>query len=221
MYINMRVFAFTQVDVDVSVKREGFAVRTLDAAGAASMRARFHAAMNRPVEAQAAINDARKAAASAPESFLAEALLLDRAGDRDQARAAYARAAEAGSTSAYTYYRLASLTWRADAPRDTMVEIEKLVAKAVELNTRSAPAYAFLGEVRSFLRIGDPLPLVLRAISLEPSEADYRLAAARVCMRDRKFDEATKYAQAAIALSDSAQTRRDAQTLLDAIARAR
>src|SRR5205085_3963737 len=113
-YINRSLFSYKQANLDVSVKREGFTVRPLPAADAASRRAMFLAAMNRPAETQAAIDEARKAG-PAPESFVAEALLLDRGGKTDEAKTAFARAVDAGSTSGYAHYRLASLLWHADA----------------------------------------------------------------------------------------------------------
>jgi tetratricopeptide (TPR) repeat protein len=157
--------------------------------------------MRRPIEARAAIDEARKAGPSAPESFVAEALLLDRDGKNDEARAAFARAVDAGSTSAYAHYRLASLFSGSDADHDALTQLEKLLSQAVALNNRYAGAYAFLGEVRSQLGVGEPISLVLRAISLEPSEGNYRLRAASVLWRDRKYDDALKHAQAALRLA--------------------
>lgn len=219
-YINRNLFSFKQLNIDVSVKPEGFTVRPLPAADAASRRALFHVAMKRPVEARAAIDEARKASPSAPESFVAEALLLDRDGKKDEAQAAFARAVDAGSTSAYAHYRLASLLWRSDADRDALTQLEKLLNNAITLNNRDADAYAFLGEVRSLLGTGESLSLVLRAISLEPSESRHHLRAASVLWRDRKYDEALKQAQAALQLAKDEESRRRAREMVDGITRA-
>lgn len=119
-----------------------------------SVRAQFHAAMRLPVEARAAIAEARKADPKAPGSYVTEGLLGDRDKRPDDAKAAYAKAVDLGSTSAYAHYRLASLLSQANASRETYTEIERLLAKAVELDIRFAAAYAFLGDVRTYL--GNP-----------------------------------------------------------------
>jgi tetratricopeptide (TPR) repeat protein len=219
-YVNRSLFSFRQINVDVTVKREGFTVTRLDAADAASRRALLHAAMGRPVEARAAIAEARKAG-PAPESDVAEALLLDAEDKEEPARAAYARAVEAGSTSAYAHYRLASLLWRGDPDRDTLMQIEKLAAKAIALNVRYAWAYALLGEARSALNVGEPLGQALRAVSLDPAEPEHRLAAARILWRQRKYDDALKQAEVALAISESAEDRQRATDTIARITRAK
>ena len=176
--------------------------------------------MRRPEDARRAIDEARKAGA-APDTFVAEALMLDTAGKEDEAVAAYQRAVDAGTKSSYAYYRLASLSWRGQVDHDALVKIEKILSQAIELNYRFASAYALLGEARSVLGIGDPIGMALRAISLEPSEPDYRLTAASILQRDRKYDEALKHAQAALALSDTDAERRRATDLIDQITRAK
>ncbi|MEP6915743.1 MAG: hypothetical protein ABJC89_08850 [Acidobacteriota bacterium] len=213
LYVGRPIFSFAQVKVDVSVKREGFPVRTLPPAESASVRAMFHATMNRPVETGVAIAEARKAG-PAPDSFVAEALLLDRDNKKAEAIAAYTRAVEAGSKNSYAHYRLAMLLWPSDADHEGLLRNEKLLAAAVALNIRSANAYAALGEVRSRLGTGDPLGLVRRAIGLEPSEPSYRLAAARVLWREQNFDAALQDAQAALTIATDEQDRRAAQDLI-------
>ena len=221
VYINRALFSARQVNVDASVKREGFSVRTLALPESASRRALFHAAMNRPVEARAAIAEARKGGAPAPDSHVAEALLLDREDKDDEARAAYERATEADATIGYAYYRLASLLWRADSDPATLKRVEALLAKAIERNTRDAWAYASIADVRSALGAGDPLGMVLRAISLDPSEPRHRLRAANVLWRQRKYDEALKQAHAALEIARDEDARRRAKEMIDGITRAR
>jgi TPR repeat protein len=219
-YINRSLFTFQRVNIDVSVKREGFAVRPLGVAESASLRALFHAATLRPVEARAAIDEARKADPAVPNSHLADALLLERDNKPDEARAAYGRAVDGGSTSAYAHYRLASLLWRPQPGRDALEQIEKLLARSTALNNRYAAAYAYLGDVRSMLQPSEGLPLVRRAISLEPSDPDHRLAAARVLWRQHAYAEALKEAQAAQGLAVDPDDRRKAQEMIQSVERA-
>jgi tetratricopeptide (TPR) repeat protein len=124
-----------------------------------------------------------------------------------------------GSTSAFAYYRLASLTWQPNPSRETLTEIEKYLTQAVELNSRYAAAYGWLGETKALLGTGEAIGLIKRAISIEPKEARHRLRAARVLLRQRKPDEARVDAQAALALAETDAERREAQELLDAIAK--
>lgn len=216
-YIGRNIFSFLQVEVDATVKRESFPNRPLSASESAARLSLFHVAMNRPVEARAAIKQARQAPAPLPDAFLAEALLLDRDGKADEARAAYEAAVENASSSGYAHYRLATLRWRPQPDRDTLAGIEKLLLKAVSLNNSHAPSSAFLGEVRSLLGSGEGLPFARRAIALAPGEPSHRLTAARILLRQKAHAEALKEANAALALARTDEERRQAQTLIASI----
>jgi superkiller protein 3 len=180
----------------------------------------FHAAMRRPVEARAAIAEARKADPKAAASYVAEGLLADRDKKVDEAKAAYTRAAELESTNAYGYYRLAQLTWQPNASKETLAAIEQHLTKAVGFNMRFAAAYAWLGEVRAYLGNPEGIGLIRRAITLDPSEARYRLRAASVLMNQGKAAEARADAQAALTLAETDEERNEAQRLLDAATKA-
>jgi tetratricopeptide (TPR) repeat protein len=221
IYINRSLFSYRQVNVDASVKPEGFTVRALPPADIASRRALFHTAMNRPVEARAAIVDARKAGA-APDTDVAEALLLEREGKTDEAKAAYQRATSGGTTIEYAYYRLASLLWPPNADPEQLKQVEALLARAIDLNIRDPWAYAAIGEVRALRGSpGDPMAMVLRAISLDPAQAHHHLRAASVLWRQKKYDEALSQAQAARDLAKDEATRRRATEMIDGITRAK
>ncbi len=212
VYTTRNLFGYREMQIDVSVKRDAFPSRPLAAPESASLRALFHCAMNRLSDAHAAIDEARKAG-PAPESYVAEGLLLDRAGKFDEAQAAYQRAVDGGTTSPYAYRRLAGLSWRHPPSHDGLTQIATLLEKATALNNRDAYAYAMLGEARSELGDHDALGLVRRAISLAPQRADHHLSAARVLARDRNFDEAQKEVQTAMALAQSDEEQQRARTL--------
>lgn len=218
-YVQRSVFAYSRVNIDVNVERERFPVRALPAAEAASGRALFHTAMDRPVEARAAIAEARKADANSAGSYTAEALLLDREIKRDDARTAYAKAVELGTTSAYAHYRLASLMWRPQPPPELVDQTEALLSKAIERNDRFAAAYAWMGDLRAARKQANGLEFIRRAIVLEPMESHHRLRAAGVLLRDGKPAQARVEAQAALTLADDDDDRREAEALLDRIAR--
>jgi tetratricopeptide (TPR) repeat protein len=217
-YIQRNLFAAQKITADASVARERFAGRKLPAAESAGGRAAFHVAMRRPSDARALIEEARKADPNAPGSYVAEGLQFDMAGNREEAKAAFARAADLGSLNAYAHYRAATLNWpRPD--QDTLKTMEKDLARAVELNPLLAPALAALGEVRAHLKqpAGVAIPLIAKAISLEPWSPWHRLTAARVLWRFENIEEARKAAQAALTLADSDESRTEAQKLLASI----
>jgi tetratricopeptide (TPR) repeat protein len=219
IYIQQSIFTYHRFDIDVSVEREKFPVRPLPAADASAARALFLAVVNRPGESRAAIAEARKADPNAPGSYLAEALMFDRADQPAEARAAYARAAENGATSAYGYYRLAALAWQAGQSREVLPEVEKLLLKAVSLNPRYAAAYAWLGEIRVVLGNEAGLGFIRRAIAIEPGESRHRVRAAHVSLRQGKHEDARVDADAALRLAKTEDERREAQAVMDLVAR--
>ena len=220
LYYQRSIFSYSRINLDVSVERERFPVRKMPAAESASIRAMFHTAMRRPVEARAAIAEARKADPKVAASYVAEGLLADRDNKVDEAKAAYTRAAELESTNAYAYFRLAQLTWQPNASKETLAAIEQHLTKAVGFNTRFAAAYAWLGEVRSYVGNPEGIGLIRRAITLDPTEARYRLRAAGVLMNQGKAAEARADAQAALSLAETDEERNEAQRLLDAATKA-
>ena len=220
VYFQRSIFSFRRINLDVSVERERFPIRPLPPAESASIRALFHAAMRRPVESRAAIAEARKADPKAPASYVAEGLLADQDSKVDEAKAGYRKASELGSTSAYAYYRLAQLTWQPNASREVFTEIEQALTKAVELNTRYAAAYAWLGETKAFLGTGESAGLIRRAIVIEPNDARHRLRLAGVLLRQGKPAEARVEAQAALTLADTDEERRDAERLVESATKA-
>src|SRR5262245_24223783 len=50
VYLDRKLFQFAQIQLDLNVKKESFALRALPPAEAAALRAGFHVAMGRPVE---------------------------------------------------------------------------------------------------------------------------------------------------------------------------
>jgi hypothetical protein len=218
-YMQRNVFSYQRIAIDVGVDREKFPVRQLESVEAAAERALFHAAMRRPVESRAAIAEARKGDAKNAASYAAEAMLLDQEDKDTEAKTAYSKAVELGTTSAYAHYRLASMTWQPRPSEAVLKEIDGLLSKAIDRNTRYAAAYAWLGEIRAYAESDSGMGLIRRAISLEPLEPSHRLRAAGVLLHQRKSAEARADAQAALALAEDDDDRKRAQDLLDRIAK--
>jgi tetratricopeptide (TPR) repeat protein len=215
-YISRNVFSYARAEIDAGVKRERFAARKLTPADAAGGLAVFHVAMGRTADARALIDQARKADAGNPGAYLAEALQFDRAGSRDEARAAYTRAVDLGSTSAYAQYRAAVMQWSQQPGPDGLRSMEKQLQRAVELNGSFAAAHAALGEVMAALDQPSAVfvPHLTRAVTLEPSDPWHRFAAARSLWRLQLKDDARKAAQAGVKLADTDAERTEAQRIL-------
>jgi TPR repeat protein len=220
-YINNSIYSYSRVNLDAAVAPEKFGSRPLTVADAAASRAAFHVAMHRPTEARALIDDARKADANNVAAFVSDGLLLDTTDKDAEAQAAFAKAAEMGTTNAYAHYRAAMLKWPAGPQPDqeTLKQMETGLARAVTLNPSFAAAHASLAEVRAALGrpAAEVMPSILRAVELEPSSSWYRLTAARVLWRFNNLADARKAAQLAVTLADTDQERAAAQRFLSTI----
>lgn len=219
-YIDQSIYGFQRVRVDASVAREGVPARAIPASESAAGRAVYFVAMRRPVEARALIEEARQSNPNEPDAYLAEALLFDREGKRAEAKAAFAKATANGSSNAYAYYRSAVLNW----PRpddETLRQMDKDLSRAADLNPSFAAAHAALAEVRALQHqpLGSVMPLITKAVSLEPGDVWHRLTAARVLWDLEDLDGARKAAQLALALAETEQERDEAQKLLASIQR--
>jgi tetratricopeptide (TPR) repeat protein len=215
-YVTRRLYQYMVVKADLNVEREAFPVRPLPPAEAAAVRAGFHAAMQRPGEARALLAEARQAAPDLPVVSEVEGVLLDAENKREEARAAFARAAELGSRSFYVHHRLAQLLWRPQPDRETLARVAAALKTAVELNPESADAYSFLADTKTQLdQAEEALGLARRAVSLEPGEPRHRLAVARALARAQQHDAARQEAERALAQATETDDRQAAQQLLD------
>jgi tetratricopeptide (TPR) repeat protein len=200
---------------DAAVASVTFSLRRLSAAETSAALAAFLAAMNRPIDARAQIEEARKADPTLAAADEAEGLLLEREGKSEDAAAAFSRAVDRGSSCYYSYYRSAQALWRPDADRETLTRMEARLDRAVKLNFNSAASYALLADVKSQLEGGETaLGLARRAVSLEPRDVSHRLVVARVLDRLGRREEARKEANAALTLTQDPAMRRQAQELI-------
>lgn len=76
-YVNRSILSFARLNVDASVKREGFSTQPVPPADSAAARAAFHAAMRQPNEARALLVEARKADPGSSAAHAVDGLLLD------------------------------------------------------------------------------------------------------------------------------------------------
>ena len=212
-YQKKPITQFVRLKVETNASSKNFPVRTLNAAESAGVYAAVHATFRRPVEARAAI--AAAGANRGAGTYDVEALLLDREGKRDEARAAYAKAAELNSDSFYTHYRLATLIWTANADADTRRRIETLLRRSVALNSFYSPSHAFLADtIARGATPADALPIAIRAASLDVTSASARMTLARVLGRLGRRDEAIGHARASRAMAQTDDERGAAEELI-------
>ena len=218
-YIDQTMYVFQRAKLAVEIDPASFKTRQVTAPESAVALARLHVAMDRPVEARAQL----EAAGNPPVGAELEGLLLEREGKRQEARAAYGRASQAGAATYLGEYRLAVLSWPAgeDAPPDTLTAIEKSLQRSVTLNPTFAPARQLLVDALLRLeRYEAALPVAQRCIALDGREVDNHLRLARAYWGMSKPQEATAAARLALSLATQDADRQRAQRMLDFFAQA-
>jgi hypothetical protein len=102
-------------------------------------------------------------------------MLFDREDKPAEAKQAFAKAAELGSTNAYVHYRAAAASWGSGAQPDqtALQDMDAKLARAIQLNPAFAGAYTNLAEVRATLKkpLEEVAGLLGRAVALEPGNA--------------------------------------------------
>lgn len=214
-YATRPLFTFARLQTEASLESDRPAGRMATPAEIAGLQAAVHVAMGRPVEAQAAIRQARTADPSSPLSYDVEGRLADSDNDKARATEAYSRAAELGSTSAYSHYRAAQLAWKQNADAPTLAAQRQRLERAIELNGSYANARSYLAEILVEQGEGPAaLAQAQRAVVLEPGDSYHRVALARVLSRLGRGDEARKSAELGLQLAENDSQRSSAERFL-------
>lgn len=216
-YLHQAVYQFLRMDVDIDRSLAKSPVRVLDAAEAAAAQASFHVAMGRTAEARTLLAEARKANAALTLIDDAEAMLLDREQKPDEARAAYQKAAAAGSQNFYVHYRLGALLQPAAVgnPADIRV-LAGHAERAASLNPDFAPALGVLSNAH--LMLGEhnkALDTAVRAAKLRPGDVYYRILAGRALLQLGQREEAARLAREALPLAKTPQDQRALEQIVE------
>jgi tetratricopeptide (TPR) repeat protein len=167
---------------------------------AAGVRASFHVATGRAVEARAQIAESRRGGDEAL-GYEAEAWLLSREGKENEANVALGKA-------------------ESPSP-DTLATAEKRLQRAVALNSRHALSWAFLANVLSAgkepARAIEPAK---RALGLAPSDTQVRLSMARALWANGQRTDAMGHARAAQTVAQGDDERRMARDVVEFFERA-
>jgi TonB family protein len=218
-YLKSGRIMYQRIKVENDVSAEKYPTRRLPPIEVEAARAGFHLAAGRVADARVLLNRMKASDPKSARAYELDGLAFDRERKAPDARQAYAKAADLGSTNFYTYARLAALaTPAADAP--LVATRQKLLAKAIELNNLHAPSFAALTNV--MLAANQPegaLGLAQRAATLEPDRFAYRMLLGRVLARLSRRADVQTTAQAALALAVTDAERQEVQALLDSLDR--
>jgi tetratricopeptide (TPR) repeat protein len=218
----VRRFAFTYARGKIGHATAGPELRSRDATEAESQAVRGDFQLSRG-RLEAARPLLERALALSPDLAAAHASLglLDLREDRqEEARRRVSRAVELDSQSFLMHYLHAILNMGPGDTRESLALVEQSLRRSTALNHNFAPAYALLAEVAAY-RSGDyrsALPLVRRAVSLEPGVVSHRLAAGRLLSGMGQREEAGLEGKRALAAARSEEDRRAAQHFLDSLA---
>jgi Tfp pilus assembly protein PilF len=216
MYVGKSLYMYKELDLDVKVDRAAFSIRTVPQADLDTLLARYYVASGRPVEARARLKAAMAAAPQAGAPWEVEAFQLERDGKREEAVAAYTRAAELGGGSYYGDFRLASLSWpTAPDNFDPFTKMEASLKRSLALRPTFAPAHALLANVLLQLnRAADAQAHAGQAVALDRFESYHQLTLARVQAQLGKSDLAKATATRARQLARSEFDIRESERFL-------
>ena len=218
-YLTQRLYQYARYPIDLNVKMEAFPSRALAPAAVLAAQAGFHAAMRRPVEARALLAQAKQADASLAAVYEVEGALADAENKDDEARVAFARAAELGSESFHVHSRLGSLLWRGDPDRETYLRIAAAFEKAAQLNPDDAWSHSSLADARlNADRSAQVVPQARRAVEIAPAESYHHRVLARALFASGDTSGALAEARRAKSLATDDGKRAEAQGLVDWIA---
>lgn len=219
-YVDRGLFRFVTMKMDIKISPKDFSAKPASPALVAEVRAGYLGASNRPVEARAAIDQARQLDPENPASYEVEGLMLEHAQDQAGAQKAYAKAVELRSANFLPYVRLAYMQ-REPGP-DAAAKRRVLFEKAVALNDTNPQAQqglsSALGQLGQFEAALGP---ARRAVALSPGDVFGRTTLAGALARAGKKDEALKEARAAAILARTDQEKQAVQQLVEMIDRIR
>jgi tetratricopeptide (TPR) repeat protein len=215
IYATRPLLTYARFDTETPQEKDRPSAHPFPAAEVLGLQAAVHVAMDRPVEAQKAIQEARLLDGRAAVSYDAEGLLADRDHDKPRATQAYAQAVDLGSTNAHSHYRAAQLAWKSNGDAAALTALRQRLEKALALNEAFANAHSYLADVLSDLGDGaSALEHALRAVALEPAESYHRVALGRALHKRGRNEEARKAAELGLQLADDDQDRSNAERFL-------
>jgi tetratricopeptide (TPR) repeat protein len=215
-YIGHFSFYGIRLKTPESVEPSEFTMRRITPAESAAVRGDFLLYTQRPVEAQALLEEALQLEpdlASAHESL---GFLYFQKEDYDQAGECFQKAVQLDSRSYLAQYYFAMLKEHEFRGRDDTGPVEASLRRAIELNGQFAPAYARLAGLylRQQKKPEETLSLARQAAELEPGVSEYQLMVIRALLLNRRVDEARQLAERVRDTARSSEERAGAEGLL-------
>lgn len=221
LYMRSPIFKYARLEVDSDVTKQKYPSAPVAPAALAALRAEFYLARGLTKEMRAAIESARAADATAPESFDVEAWAAERGGQADDAERLYEKAVTLGSRNFRSYYGLAASRARQPLDEAGAKAIIGLLQQAVALNSNFAPALHFLSDIHERRRQMVPaFDFAQRAAKADPTEARYWLSVARILSADAaRAADAKRIAEDALKFAIDQRDRAGLQEVLDSLSR--
>jgi tetratricopeptide (TPR) repeat protein len=183
-----------------TISEAAFTVQPLSAAQADARRADLLAYVGRTADARILLGGVLQAD---PNNVLAHetmGYLAFRDGQKEEAKKWYGQAVALDSQSYLANYYFGILSLMEGSTGD---DVEKSLRKAMQLNSRFAPAFdalaGLLVERHGDLENADLLDLA--AVQMEPGNLEYRLHTAMILMDEKKYDDCLRVLQAAVAVA--------------------
>lgn len=217
LFIRQNVYTHNTTPTSRDIVEGKLVARVMSVPEHAAVRAAFHVAMGRPVEAREVAAAAVKADPASPVGADIEGMLHDYEQNSQGAMASFEKAVASGSTSYWTHYRLASLRLNTGAEGAQMAEVDGLLERASVLEPSFAPAHSQLATTRiNRGQIEPAITAARRAVELDPGNLSYRSLLVRVLTRATQTEEALKVAREALAMARTPDERAGLEALIAA-----
>jgi TPR repeat protein len=222
-YIRQYAFRYAVRKGDFAPRAAAIAARELAPAESLAERGGFLGLHGPTAQAAALLDEALSLDPGLALVHESRGLLAWREGRRDDARAAFEKAAALGSKSAVAHYLNGVLLLEGVVDRNSLDAAAAAFQRAVDLNHDSAPAYAMLAQ--TLAETGAPpertLPLARRAVRLEPNVAQHHFVVARILLDAGRIDEAEKEIGLALGVARDERERNYARELQSVASRRR
>jgi tetratricopeptide (TPR) repeat protein len=198
-YIGANSYTILQMNsAAVPVDESEWKVQPLSGTDADALRAEVLSMVQREDEARQVLSDVLKAEPGNARAMATMGEIELRAGKRQDARKWFGQAVEADSKAYAAAYQFAVL-----AIDDQSVDnetIENSLKSAMEANPKFAPAYDRMAALYLMRKHDNEraLPLIQKAVELDPANVYYRMNLANVLMNQQHFAEAETALRAAI-----------------------
>ena len=182
---------FVMSSAAAPIDESKYKLNALTQSEAEAIRADVLARVQRTADARALLNEVLK---DDPDNVLArETMGYLAMGEKNYPEALkwYAEAVKLDSQDYLAHYYFAALSMNMGAPDEDQA-IESSLQTAIRLNPRFAPPYDRLAALYAMRRekLEDAHWMSLRAVSLDPGNAGYRVTAANVLIRMERFQDA-------------------------------